>query len=106
MVCGEELGKHPSPTHAARAGWTHRALSLPEDRGAEQRGVDGPLECTLALGVVASEARLHVAGQHAAGTLPWVGASSTEETQRLQETPRGQEKLSKANDPRHTLQEN
>ena len=41
------------PKHAAVAGWKHRALSfveqdgvppMPEDRGAEQGDVDGPLE--------------------------------------------------------------
>ena len=50
--------------HSAVAGWKHQALShveqdgvppLPEDRGAEQGDVDGPLECSLALGMVAAE---------------------------------------------------
>ena len=44
---------------------------MPTDRGAE--------ECSLALGVVASETRLHVAGRQAAGTVPWIGANSQEE---------------------------
>ena len=41
---------------------------MPKDRGAEQGDVDGPLECSLALGMVAAEARLHVAVQQAART--------------------------------------
>ena len=54
------------PKHAGVAGWKHRALSIeeqegvqpmPKDRGAEQGDVDGPLECSLALGMVAAEAR-------------------------------------------------
>ena len=58
------------PKHTAVAGWKHRALSfleqdgvqpMPKDRGAEQGDVDGPLECSLALGMVAAEARLCVA---------------------------------------------
>ena len=70
------------PKHAAAAGWKHPALShveqdglppMPKDRGAEQGDVDGPLECSLALGMVAAEARLHVAVQQAARTLPWIG---------------------------------
>ena len=80
------------PKHAGVAGWTHRPLSfveqegvkpMPRDRGAEQRDVDGPLERTLPLGMVAAETRLHVAGQQAAGTVLWVGANSQEEWQRL-----------------------
>ena len=64
------------------AGWKHRALSfeeqdelppMPTGRGAEQGDVDGPFECSLASGMVAAEARLHVAVQEAARTLPWIG---------------------------------
>ena len=70
------------PKHAAVAGWKHRALShvdqdgvppLLADRGAEQGDVGGLLECSLALGLVAAEAYLHVAHQQAARTLPWIG---------------------------------
>ena len=52
------------------AGWKHRALpfveqdgiqQMPQDDGAEQGDVDGPLECSLALWMVAAEARLRVA---------------------------------------------
>ena len=58
------------PKHAAVAWWKHRALSfveqqgvqpMPKDRGGEQGDIDGPLECSLALGTVAAEARLRVA---------------------------------------------
>ena len=44
-----------------------RVEPRPKGRGAEQGDVDGPLECSLALGGVAAEARLHVAGHQAAG---------------------------------------
>ena len=69
MVCCAKLGKLPS--HAA-AGWKHRALSfveqevvhqVPKDRGAVHGDIDGPLECSLALGMVGTEARLRVAEQ-------------------------------------------
>ena len=33
---------------------------IPKDRGAEQGNVDGPLKCSLALGMVADETRGHV----------------------------------------------
>ena len=78
------------PKHAAVAGWKHRALShveqegvppMPKDRGAEQRDVHSPLECGLALGMVAVEARLHVAAQQAARTLPWIGTDDPAEEQ-------------------------
>ena len=54
------------PKHTAGAAWKHRSLShgeqeelapMPKDRGAEQGDVDGPLECSLALGMVAAETR-------------------------------------------------
>ena len=56
--------------HTAAAGWKHRSLShveqeglspIPKGRGADQGDVDGPLECSLALGMVAAETRGHVA---------------------------------------------
>ena len=65
------------PKRAAVAGWKHRALSFVEqegdqpmtkDRGAEQGDVDGPLECSVALRVVASGTRPHVA-EHVLWTL-------------------------------------
>ena len=55
-----------------------------KDRGAEQGDVDGPLECSLALGMVAAETRKHVAAQQAARTLPWIGIDDPLEEQRLQ----------------------
>ena len=36
---------------------------MPKDRGAEQGDVDGPLGCSLALGMVAAEARLSMTEQ-------------------------------------------
>ena len=78
--------------HAAVVGWKHRALSFVEqdgvkpsskDRGAEQGDVDGPLERSLARVMEAAKAKLHVAGQQVAGTVPWIGTNSREEWQRL-----------------------
>ena len=54
------------PKHTAAAAWKHPNLShveqdglapMPKDRGAEQGDVDGPLECSLALEMVAAETR-------------------------------------------------
>ena len=57
------------PKHTAAAVWKHRNVSfveqeglspMPKDRGAEQGDVDGPLECSLALGISGSRgAREH-----------------------------------------------
>ena len=66
---------------------------MPKDRGAEQREVDGSRECSLAMGMVADEARQHVAGQQAAKHIPWVGAHSKEDAHTLRV----------AEDPRHSL---
>ena len=41
--------------------------------GAKQGDVDGPLECSLAFGMVAAETRRRVAAQQVAGSLPWIG---------------------------------
>ena len=57
---------------------------MPKDRGAEQGDVDGPLECSLALGMAAAEARGNFAARQAAGTLPWIGVNDRAEVQRLQ----------------------
>ena len=57
---------------------------MPKDRGAEQGDVDGPLECSLALGMVAAEARRRVAAQQAAGSLPCIGVDDSSEEDRLQ----------------------
>ena len=50
-----EAASHFLPKHAAAAGWKHRkeVFPMPKDRGAEQGDVDGPLECSLALELVA-----------------------------------------------------
>ena len=64
------------PKHRAAARWKHRNLShveqkgvlpMPKDRGAEQGDVDGALEPSLALGLVAAETRGRVAAQPPAG---------------------------------------
>ena len=83
-----------SPKHtAAAAAWKHRnvfhveqegLLPMPKDRGAEQGDVDGPLECSLALGMVAAEARGSIPPRQAAGTLPWIGVNDPAEELRLQ----------------------
>ena len=56
--------------------------------------------------MMAVEARPHVAVQQAAGNVPWVRAHSDEDVRRLQGKHRSPEKLTGADDPRHTLQEN
>ena len=75
---------------------------------------DGLLECSLALGMVPAEARLHIAGQRA-GIIPWVGyrdgGKGSEMNIRALCTYlknlslRGPENLTGADDPRHALQE-
>ena len=80
------------PKHTAAAAWKHRNLShveqvglpKPKDRGAGQGDVDGPLECSLALGMVAAETRGSIGARQAAGTLPWIGLNDSAEEQRLQ----------------------
>ena len=57
---------------------------MPKDRGAELGDVDGPLECSLALGMAAAETRRRVAARQAAGSLPWIGVEDKLEEQRLQ----------------------
>ena len=80
--------------------------------------VDGPLECSLAFGLVAAETRRRVAAQQAAGSLPWIGVDDPPEEQRLQADHAnrvqesanfqlgGPEKLTGADDPQHALQKN
>ena len=89
---------------------------MPKDRGAEQRDVDGPLECSLALGMVAAETRGSIVARQAAGTVPWIGVNDPAEEQRLradhatrlQESANfqfgGAEKFTGAHDPQHALQ--
>ena len=55
-----------------------------KDRGAEQGDVDGPLECSLDLVMVAAEARGPVPALQASGGLPWISAGDFLEIQRLQ----------------------
>ena len=115
------------PKHAAVAGWKHRALSfveqeevqpMPKDRGPGQGDVNGPQECSLALETVAAEARLRIAEQQAAGTLPRIGAQDPVDAERRQDEQRsrmhrihnfqlgGPDQFIGADDPRHALQEN
>ena len=56
---------------------------MPKDCGAERGNVDGPLECSLALGMVAVETRGRVAAQQALGSLSWIGVDDPS-VQRLQ----------------------
>ena len=51
------------PARTATVAWeTSKHVSqMPKDRGAEQGDVDGPSECSLALGMVAAESRGRVA---------------------------------------------
>ena len=107
------------PVHAAVARWKHRALpfveqegvqSMPKDRGAEQGDVDGPSECSLALGMVAAEAQMCIATQRAARTLAWIGMGDSLHERRLRDEPYnfqfgGPEKLIGAGDPRRAQQE-
>ena len=81
---------------------------MPKDRGAEQGDADGPLECSLALGMMVTAAR----------TRPWIGAGDSLHERRLQDEQRdrvqrienfqlgGPEKLIGADDPRHAPQVN
>ena len=69
------------PRHFAVTCWKHTAVSeveqagvsaMPKDRGAEQGDVDGPLECSLTLGGVASRTRQRVHEQQRRGEPdPW-----------------------------------
>ena len=49
----------------------------------------GPLECSLALEMVAAEARLCVATQQAARTFPWIGTDDLQHENRLRDEQRG-----------------
>ena len=80
-----EASRRSLPRHAAVACWKHGATSFveqegddptPQDRGAEQGDVDGPLECSLVLATVACETRTKVAGLQRNGVLPWVSDST------------------------------
>ena len=112
------------PKHTAAATWKHRDLShveqeglppMPKDRGAEQGDVDGLLECSVALGMVAAEARGRVLSRRQAAfrgvVTPQVPSACNQNTQSdCRKLPTSswvaQEKLTGANDPRHVLQKN
>ena len=113
------------PKRTAVAAWKHRDLShveqdglplMPKDRGAEQGDVDGPLECSLALGMVAAETRGRVAALQASGGFSCADDPSdiqrlqAEHADRVQRVSNfqlgGPENLIGANDPRHVLQTN
>ena len=82
-----------------------------KDRGAEQGDVHGPVECSLASGMVAAEARLRIAEQQVAGPLPLIGTHEPGDAERLPDEQRsrmqrihnlqhkGWEKLIGADDP-------
>ena len=55
---------------------------MPKDRGAEQGDVDGPFECSSALGLVAAETRGRVAAR-LQPSMDWV-LTTLQKTQRLQ----------------------
>ena len=79
---------------------------MPKGRCAEQGYADVPLECRQALGMVAAEARRHVAGQQSAGHIPWVGAHSEENRMHRNSFQVGRpKKLAGTGDPLHALQE-
>ena len=91
---------------------------MPKDRGVEQGDVDGPLQSSLALGMVAAETRGSIVARQAGGALPWIGVSDSAEEQRLQADHAaklqesanfqlgGPEKHTGSNDPQHALQKN
>ena len=81
------------PRHFPVACWKHAATSYVEqngveatskDRGAEQGDVDGPLECSLAMGKISSLSRHAVHEKQRRGELPWIGAASGEQLQAAQ----------------------
>ena len=121
------------PHHHAVASWKHHMVShveqqdaeaTPKNRGAEQGDVDGPLECSLTLGGVATEARQEIHNAQANGLLPWacadpgqvsaalaahgqIQAKSTEYTQRKPaERRQGSGRGVIDTDPRHAIQDN
>ena len=65
------------------------------------------LDCSLALGMVAAEARGSIAAQQAAGALPWIGVNDSAKEQRQQADHAATKAPAKqpcACDPRHALQ--
>ena len=115
------------PEHTSAVAWKHRSLPhveqeglspMPKDRGGGQGDVAGPLECSLALGIVAAETRERVPVQQASGSLLCIGVDDpsgiprvqAEHTAKLQRVSNyqlgGPEKLSGAGTPRRALQKN
>ena len=91
VECNEELltqTRSNSRMEASRSllcGSRRSRTNTNRSRSRKKGYIDGPWECSLALGVVAAEARSHVAGHLTAGIVPGVGASSIEEMRRTQD---------------------
>ena len=110
MEGGARGGVAVSPKHRAAAAWKHRNVSF-----VEQEGLSPMVKDSLALGMVAAEARGGITARQAAGTLPWIGVNDSWEEQRLQADHAarvqesanfqlgGAEKLTCALVPRHAL---
>ena len=85
-------------------------------RRIEVQSKETPLECSLALEMVAAETRGSIAARQAAGTLPWIGVNDSAEEQRLQKDHAARlqesvnfqlgdpEKHTGIHDPQHALQ--
>ena len=89
---------------------------MPQDRGAEQRNINGLEKYNLTLGIMAAETCGRVAAQQVSGSVPWISVGDPSKTQRLQaEQARmqrvsngqlgGPEKLTGADDPPHALKQ-
>ena len=57
---------------------------MPKDQGTEQGDVHGPVECSLALEMVAARNAEEVAAKQSADSFPRIGVDDTSEEQRLQ----------------------
>ena len=92
---------------------------MPKDLAVQNKETStAPLECGLALGMVAAETRGRVAAQQASGCLPWIGVDDLSDIQhlqavhavRLQGTANfqfgGPGKFTGSDHPRHALQKN
>ena len=103
------------PKHTAAAAGKHRNLShveqeglppMPNDRGTEQGDVDGPLECSLASGMVAARTRRRdcVDDPSEEQRLQADHTTTVQESANFQLGGPG--KLTGADHPQHTLQRN
>ena len=63
---------------------TRRTPSNAEGSRSSARRRRRPLECSVALGMVAAETRRRIATRQAAGSLPWISVDDPSEEQRLQ----------------------